>query len=218
MNYFYALASCLLLSVCSVAQTTVCLIKEDTVFAGGTDRSRINSAGEFNFVYNGPLEIPVVKTIDKIASDSRDFKTFSTTFALAAKEFYTDFFSDILHKDSVYFDRQIMGNQLSREVGQTCLFGMEKGKPVLIDIAFYMNKGVRHPVVISYSIKQQPIAVFWAGDHPRYKGIVGSLPDRGPVGEIKKMIGIDTNGLVDGTGPPIDVLVVTKKGRMWIRK
>jgi hypothetical protein len=118
MNYFCALASCLLLSVCSVAQTTVCLIKEDTVFAGGTDRSRINSAGEFNFIYNGPLEIPIVKTISKIASDSRDFKIISTTFALAAKEFYTNFFSDVLHKDSAYFDRQIMGNQLAGRSGK----------------------------------------------------------------------------------------------------
>ena len=32
------------------------------------------------------------------------------------------------------------------------------------------------------------------------------------------LLGIENNKPADGTGPPIDVLVVTKKGEMWIRK
>ncbi|HEY8968716.1 MAG TPA: hypothetical protein VIM64_06480 [Puia sp.] len=218
MNYFFALAGCLLISICSIAQTTVCLIKGDTVFAGGTDRSCIKSAGKFNFVFDGPLDTTVTATIDRIASASQNFKTFGDSCVLAVKALYTDYFSNILHEDPAYFDQHILGNQASRVVGTACLFGIEDNKPVLIYIVFNMNKGVRHPVVISYSSEQQGMAIFLAGDHPRHKGVVGSLPDRGAVGEIKKVIGIDTDGPVDGTGPPIDVLVVTKKGRMWIRK
>jgi len=201
-----------------MAQTTVCLIKGDTVFAGGTDRSCIKSVGKFNFVFDGPLDTTVTATIDRIASTSQEFKTFSDSCVLAVKALYIDYFSNILHKDPAYFDQHIMGNQVSRVVGKMCLFGMENNKPVLIGIVFNMNKGVRHPVVISCGVQQQEMAVFFAGDHPRHKGIVGNLSDGGAVIEIKKWIGIDTDGPVDGTGPQIDVLVVTKKGRMWIRK
>jgi len=218
MAHFFALAGCLFLSINSMAQTTVCLIRGDTVFAGGTDRSCIKSAGKFNFVFEGPLDTTVTATINRIAPASQDFKTFGASCVMAMKALYTDYFSDILRKDPAYFDLHIMGNQVSTVVGKTCLFGIENNKPVLIYIVFNMNKGVRHPVVISYSLQQQDFALFSAGDHTRHKGIVGSLPDRGSVGEIKKMIGIATDGPVDGTGPPIDVLVVTKKGRMWIRK
>lgn len=219
MRYFFILAGCLLLSLHPIAQTTVCLIRGDSIFAGGTDRSRIKSAGKFNFVTDCALDSTVQATLVRIALVSPDFKTLSASFVQAVKELYTDYFSYGLRQDPAFFDAHVMGNQLSRVVGAACLFGMEDNKPVLIYIVFNMNKGIRHPAVISSTVVQQDEMLFSSpGEHRRHKGVVGNLGGHGPVGEIKIMIGIDTDGAVDGTGPPIDVLIVTKKGKSWIRK
>lgn len=217
VNYFYLLTACVVLSLCSTAQTTVCLIKGDSVLAGSTDKSRIRSVQAFNFVYNGPQDTSVTAMINKAAAGTGDLETFSHSSMLAVKSILVDYFSDILQKDPAFFDQQVVGNQGGRTVGAICFFGLEHNKPVLLNAVFYVNKGVRHPVVVSYSLNQQDIAVLSDGHHSRHRGIVGHLTDGGGVIEIKKMIGIDTDGPVDGSGPPIDVLVVTKNGRIWER-
>ena len=83
---------------------------------------------------------------------------------------------------------------------------------------FYINKGVKHPVVISYSLQPQHIAILAADNPHKYKGIVGHLSEGGGVIEIKKLIGIETGGPIDGSGLPIDVLLVTRGLKIWIRK
>jgi len=198
MNYFYALTACLLLSVCSTAQTTICINKGDSVFAGGDDRSRIKSIRDYYFVYDGPLDTSVTNSITRIAANSPEIKT--------------------LHDEPVYFDQQVMRNQVSTIVGKICFFGFENSKAVLLDAVIYINKGVRHPVVISYSIQPQYLAFLSTGYEPRHKGLVGNLGGGGGALEIKRFIGIATDGPVDGSGPPIDVLVLTKNGKRWIRK
>jgi hypothetical protein len=219
MNYFYILAACLFLSICSKAQTTVCLISGDTVLAGGDNKSVIKSVRGFNFVYEGPLDTAVVSAlIGRVAEGSKDFTTFSSSCALGIKDLCLRYFSNIQQKDSTFFNEHIIAGQVSRTVGSICLFGVENNKPVLNYLVFYLNKGIRHPVVVSYSLQPQYMAVFSDGTHPRHKGIVGNLEKGGAVMEIKKMIGIATEGPIDGSGPPIDVLVITKNGVKWIRK
>jgi len=217
-NYLYILAACSLFPVCSTAQTTICINKGDSVFAGGTDRSRIKSIRDFNFVYDGPLDTSVTNSIIRIASNSPDIKTFSTSCVLLLKDLYTGYFSGILHDEPAYFDQQVMRNQVSTVVGEICFFGFENNKAVLLDAVFYINKGVRHPVVISYSLQPQYLAFLTAGYRPRQKGVVGNLEDGGGALEIKKFIKIGSDGPADGSGPPIDVLVLTKNGKRWIRK
>jgi hypothetical protein len=218
MHRFCALIACVLSIVCATGQTTVCLIKEDSVCAGSTDRSCIKSVLNFNFIYAGPIDTSVVNAITRIAADCRDFKTLSNSCVLKLKALYADYFSGILRNNPDYFDRQAVDGQASSSIGQISFFGFEDNKPVLLTGAFYVNKGVRHPVAISYSMEQRSLAVLSVGYHTRHKGIVGKLEDGGAVIEIKKLIGYETNDLVDGGGPPIDVLVVTTKGNIWIRK
>jgi len=218
MNYFYALTTCLLLFVCSAAQTTICINKGDSIFAGGSDRSRIKSIRDYYFVYDGPLDTSVTNSITRIAANSPDIKTFSTSCVLLLKDLYTDYFSGILHDEPVYFDQQVMRNQVSTIVGRICFFGFENSKAVLLDAVIYINKGVKHPVVISYSLQPQYLSFLSTGYKPRYKGVLGNLGDGGGALEIKRFIGMGTDGPVDGSGPPIDVLVLTKNGKRWIRK
>ncbi len=218
MNQFYALTVCLLLSVCTIAQTTVCVIKGDSLLAGGTNKSRIKSAGNFNFVYVGPFDTAVTSKIFMTAATSSELKTFSTSAVLAVKDLYQHYFLRMLRNNPTFFDERVMGKQLSRVVGEICFFGIENDKPVLLNAVFYINKGVKHPVVISYSLQPQDIAILSPDNPHRYKGIVGHLSDGGGVIEIKKSIGIETGGPMDGSGPPIDVLLVTRSQKIWIRK
>jgi hypothetical protein len=218
VNHFYTLTVCLILSLCSIAQTTVCLIKGDSVFAGGTNKSRINSVRSFNFVYNGPFDSAVTSEITGTAASSGDFTSFSSSAAQALKDLLHDYFANILQNNPSFFDQQIMGERVSRVVGQICFFAIEDDKPILLNAVYYLNKGVKHPVVISYSIEKQDLAILSSDNRHRYKGIVGHLSEGGGVIEIKKWIGIETGGHIDGTGPPIDVLLLTGNQKIWMRK
>ena len=218
MSYVHLLAACLLLSLSTVAQTTVCIIRKDTLYTGCTDSAHIQTVKGFNFFYGGPFDPEVTATIKEAAANAVDFTTCANSCAQAVKELYLEQFSHIRSTDPTVFDQKIMGNRLSITVAQICLFGIENMRPVLIVVVFYMNKGVKHPVVITYNITHEPMATCSLGPHQRHKGIVGNMDSGGPVAELKKNIGYETDGPVDGSGPPIDILVLTKQVRRWIRK
>jgi hypothetical protein len=216
MNYVFLLTTCWFLSFSDGAQTTICKINGDSVFAGSTNRALIHSARQFNFVCSPGIDGILKPIVNKLAMRCPNFKMLSDSTARTIKELFTEFYMGILQSDPVHFDRDIMRGEMSIRVGQVCLFGYENAKPILLDIVFYMNKGVRHPVVVSYSVSAQPMA-FLSEQSPNFKGIVGNLDKGGGVIQVKRQIVLWTKGRTDAIGPAVDVLVVTKSGTQWVR-
>ncbi|MBS1663789.1 MAG: hypothetical protein JST68_22280 [Bacteroidetes bacterium] len=214
MNNLYILSFFLLLSFSAVSQTTVCLVKGDSVLAGSTDKSRINSVKQFNFVYDGPLDTMVVNGMRFLASVAPDFKTFADSLISSMKTLQTEFFTRVLQKEPDYFNKEIMEGKTSVGSGQLCLFGFENNKPVMFRINFYMNKGVKHPIVISSSKEDESNVLFLDGP-PKLKGPLTHLERGGAIMQVKREVdawaGLDESHLVD-------ILILTKGGKQWLRK
>ena len=207
------LSAFLLLSLNAIAQSTICLVKGDSIVAGSTDKSRINSVKQFNFIYDGPLDTMVVNGMRFLADVAPNFKTLADSSISAMRTLQTDYFSQMIQKEPAYFDKEIMRGYTSVGTGQLCLFGFENNKPVLLSIHFYMNKGVKHPVVISSSKLEQPEVLFL--DRPlRAKGIIGNIDRGGAIIEVKRSI----SNLSNWGDRPIDVLILTKGRKQWMRK
>src|SRR5690349_20138279 len=87
----------------SQSQTTVCIIRGDSLFAGSTVNSRIVTDGKFNFVYDGPMDEKITAAIDKVAAVTKDFKSFSDSCTSKLRKIYTDTFTSIHQIDPSAF-------------------------------------------------------------------------------------------------------------------
>jgi len=205
--YFY-----LFFALSASGQTVVCLVRSDTVFAGTTDKSKINSIGKFNFVFAGPLDTIATRELSRIATISAHFNEFHDSSIHTLKKIFNALFSNTHDQDSNFFNKQVLEYGVTRAISKVCFFGYEKGKPVLINISFYLNKRIKHPVVISYGEDLSPFAVF-SGPPSVRKGAVGFPRNFGGADEVQSTIRIVSNN--DG---PIDILIITRKRSAWIRK
>ena len=217
MKLFLSFVSCLLW-LASLSQTTACFINGDTLFAGSTDNSRIINDGKFYYVFDGPFDSKFINTIDKIAAASSHFKSFSDSCASKLRRILADTFTALYHKDPGYFDRQIMGNSSSIGVARVVLFGHEHSKPDMVEIVFTMNKGVKHPVVITAGTDETPLSFISSNHQPPNAKL--AVLWRGETGllVIKRLIYNRASGSTVETGPPLDILILTKQGKKWVRK
>lgn len=219
------LIACLLMALSSAAQisartTTVCvIIDKDSLFAGTTDRSSFYAVQGFNFAYEGPLNADVITHIGRQAARCKSFGTLTDSCKADIRRLFLDYFTEYIKKDSADFNRNVMGGRLdrTRTIGHICLFGFENDKPALIDILFYINKGVKHPVVISYSGQPQPSVWFYTGPIPGIKGPIGNFSGAGGMVEVKRTISYLKTGKITG-GPPVDIEVMTKNKTEWYSK
>ena len=111
---------------------------------------------------------------------------------------------------------------IDKPIFTTWFFGFENNKSVLISIHFYVNNGVKKPVVVSASTEEPPvdeIATFrWREPYPN--GIIpgGHPASNSNIDRVKHFVTTFIKIAPRQAGGPIDVLIVTKAGRKWIQK
>ena len=188
-----------------------------SLFAGTTNRSSFYAVHGLNFAYDGPLDTFVIAHIARQAARCSSFSELSDSCKSDITQLFRRYFTAYINSDPAGFDRDVIGNRINRTVGQVCLFGFENSKPVLIDIRFFINKGVKHHVVISCSGDVVPSVCLYTGPIPKMAGPVGNFSGAGGVEEVKRTISFLKTSKLTG-GPAVDILVMTKSKTEWLSK
>ena len=217
MRFIPLLAVLFVLPLSSVAQTVSLLQEKDTIYVGTDSRAFVKQTGRFFYAVNVPEDSLEVSEINRLAGHATGIDGLVDSCIAHLRLRYTVLFGDILKRDKDFFNKHIMRDQVSVGLGGLCFFGIEGGRPRLIHVIVYMNKGIKHPVVITASKQDQPRAVVTRAIGSLKSGIWGN---RGlsRVAELKQDIALCTSRDPKEFVDPIDVLVLTPKGGMWTRQ
>ena len=207
---------------CSMdAQVVVCNhLYHDTIYVGTDNRALIKPAGTYYYTSDMPEPPQFKNALHRWVANGAGIDGLADSCMAFFKTAFTEFFEDILEKNPDYFNHKVMHGQVNITLGSVCFLGAEGGRPRLVEVRVYMNKGVKHPVVISFSKGEQPMAIIAVSGKPYpLKGVMGNA-GLSRVGELKRDIALwaGRNPAGAENGGPIDVLVLTGKGGMWSRQ
>jgi hypothetical protein len=217
MRLIFFLVVLCALSIPSVAQIVTCMERHDTIYVGASSRWFVKQTGRFYYAAGVPEDSLVLSEISRIAGRAASIDGLADSSIAYMRLRYTGLFGEILAKDADFFNRRIMHDQPNVTLGELCFFGIEGGRAKLVQVFVFMNKGKKHPVVISSSRQDSPGALItWKAGRP-YPGIWGNY-GLSRVGELKQEIALFSMKNPKHFDEPIDVLVLTKKGGVWSRQ
>jgi len=218
MRSILVLAALSTLSLTSVAQITLCEQHGDTIYVGTNNRGVVFHTGNYYVIAHAPdIDAAGMNKIDHWAARGTGVEDLADSCIAYLKPMYTQHFTELLAKKPAEFNG-IMNGQPNVSLGKICFFGMDGSRARLIEVIVYMNKGIKHPVVVSFSKKEQPSVLIGHTQRP----VVQTFGNRGlsMIGWLKKSLafcsGRDRNG--PEADAPIDVLVVSRNGGVWTRQ
>ncbi|HEV2479231.1 MAG TPA: hypothetical protein VGS79_06195 [Puia sp.] len=217
---FPAVLCTLFISSPLVAQVVVCNhLYHDTIYVGTDNRALIKPVGTYYYATNMPADPQLDSELRHWVARGAGIDGLADSSMGFIKPRYTQFFSGMLAKNADLFNNRVMHGQVNITLGSVCFFGVDGGRPRLVEVRVYMNKGVKHPVVISFSKDDQPMAILGGGKPYPLKGVMGNA-GLSRAGELKREIALWTgrNPVGAETGGPIDILVLSPRGGVWMRQ
>jgi hypothetical protein len=221
MRFLILLSTFFMLFNSSVAQQIAVFDHiNDTIYVGTNYRPYVRAIGEFYFATDiAGIDPAAISNISRWAALGTGIDGLADSSKGYAKSLLTKFFSGILKSDPKFFDDSIMENKANVMLGHLCFLGLDRGRLRLVLVTVYMNKGIRHPIVISFSKEDTPTAIVGAtGMRPTNRAYGNAGLSR--VAWLKKRMALWTGKDPDGSqaGRPVDVLLLTKNGGVWTRQ
>jgi len=198
----------------------VCDAYHDTIYVGETVRSFVSPVGHYYFMTDVDGINPIiVANISKWAARGPGMDGLVDSSMRFLKRESTAYFTTVRRADPKFFDDSLMEGRANVLLGHLCFLGTENGRPRLVYVAVYMNKGIRHPVVISFSKEDAQTAIIGATKMWPTTKVFGNF-GLSRVGWIKTRMALYMGRDPDGAGAkrPIDVLVFTRDGGVWMRQ
>ena len=192
----------------------------DTIYAGTSYRPYVKPIGNFYFATDVVgIDPAVISNISRWASRGTGMDGLADSSKGYAKLILTKFFAGIQKADPKFFDDSIMENRANVMLGHLCFLGLDRGRPRLVSVTVYMNKGIRQPIVISFSKEDAATAIVGATGMRPTNRVYGNA-GLSRVAWLKKRMALWTGKDPDGSqaGRPIDVLLLTKNGAVWTRQ
>jgi len=189
--------------------------RQDTLFQ---TTCKIKFAGKFNFVLSDPDDTTRINIIQKIAASANNLQELTARYLEIMKSMIAEHYRFAKEHNPAEYKMVI-----DKPVFTTWFLGYENNKSRLISIHFYVNNGVKKPVVVSASTEEprfdEICNLKWRQLVDPHNIIAGGrAADNSNVERVRHTVTWQTNMFPRQTGGPIDVLIITKAGKKWIQQ